>query len=123
MKTHKIPLESFAPKRKSDAKIENGEFHMPAEIKSNGKERRYAYIPEKYKIPFRIDMTVKLNFITDPPSQFICNIGEGNVYFNGGYTICADILTGEKTLPNSIYYNDIPSKEYVYISIIYESVD
>lgn len=121
MKTHNITLESITTKSKTKVKIENGELHIPAEIKSNGKERHYAYVPGKYKLPFRIDMTAKISYITNPPSQFTWYIGKGNVYFNGGYTEFCDILTGDKGTPNSIYYNDIPSKEYVDISITYGS--
>lgn len=121
MKTHNIPLESFTPKSKTKVKIENEGLYIPAEIKSNGKERHYVYIPGKYKLPFRINMTAKIGFIAEPPSQFTLIIGKGNVYFNGGYTESCDILTGSKITPDAVYYNDIPSKEYVDISVMYGS--
>jgi hypothetical protein len=57
-----IPLESLTPKNKIKTKLENGELHVPAEEANLGKHRHHINVPGKFKLPFRIDMTVKLKF-------------------------------------------------------------
>jgi len=51
-------------------------------------------------------------------------IGKGRIYFNGGHTSCDDIFTsvnksstGDNKTANYVFYNGIPAKEYVDISI------
>jgi len=127
---HPIPLESLTPKNKIKIKLENGELHIPAEEANLGKGRHHITIPGKYKLPFRIDMTVKSKFIrtNQIAPQLRLYIGNGNVYFNGGHTSCTDILTitkssifGDNKTANFVYYNDIPSKGFNDISVIFSS--
>ncbi|MCL2420510.1 MAG: hypothetical protein FWD03_01515 [Defluviitaleaceae bacterium] len=130
MKRYNILLESLLPKNKMKIKFENDELHVPAEEANLGKSRHHVLVPGKFKLPFRIDMTVKLKFIrtNQIASQLRLYIGKGNVYFNGGHTSATDILTdtkssvfGDNKLASAVYYNDIPSKEYVDISVIFGS--
>ena len=128
MKTHNIPLESFAPKGKIKVKIENGELHLPADESKVGKSRHHADIPGKFKLPFRIDMTVKVKVTETPPLELNLYIGNGKVHFEGGHTSCDDILTtvkfstvGDSKLTSFVHYNDIPAKEYADISVIFGS--
>ena len=130
MQTHNIPIESLTPKKGIKAKLENGVLHVPAEKTNLGKGRHHIYVPGKYKLPFRIDMTVKLDFFrtNQIASQLRLYIGKGNVYFNGGHTSTTDILTitkssvfGDNKMTSYLCYNGIPSKEYVNISVIFSS--
>ena len=96
MKTHNIPLESFTPKGKTKIKLENGELHIPVEKLGLDKSRHHVYVPGKYKLPFRIDMKAKINFVKTGPSQFTLYIGKGRIYFNEGRTCTSDILADIK---------------------------
>jgi hypothetical protein len=122
MKIHDIPLEAFAPK-KIKVKIENGELHIPAEEAILGKSRHHVSIPGKFKLPFRIDMTVKSKFIrtNQVTSQLTLYIGKGQIYFNGGHTSATDIFTREEITPCALRYNEMPKKDYTDISIMYGS--
>ena len=128
MTTHKIPLESFTPKSGVKIKLENGELHIPAEKPIAPKNRHHVHIPGKYKLPFRVDMAVKLH-TEKPPTQLHLYAGKGNVYFNNGVISCTDILTvdkkvsvfGDVKMANYLYHNNIPKKEYVDISIMFGS--
>jgi len=123
MKINNIPLELLTPKKPAKIKFENGEFHIPAEEAMLGKTRHHVNIPGKYKLPFRIDMTVKTKFIrtNQVASQLTLNIGRGNVYFNGGHTSAVDVLTSGSILPSVIYHNDMQSGEFVDLSITFGS--
>jgi hypothetical protein len=130
MKTNTIPLESIKPKNKMKIKLENSELHIPAEEANLGKSRHHVSVPGKYIPPFRINMTLTSKFAKNHPitPQFRLYIGKGNVYFNGGHTSCTDILTftkssvfGDNKAANYVYYNNIPDKGYVDISIMFGS--
>jgi len=130
MKTYDIPLESLKPKNKFKMKLEDGELHVPAEEANLGKGRHHVIVPGKYKLPFCIDMKVKLKFLrtNQVTSQLRLYIGRGNVYFNGGHTSSTNIFTvskssifGDNKSASFVSYSGLPSKEYVDISVIFGS--
>ena len=121
MNKHNISVESFLPKNKIKTKIDNGALHVPAEVENLGKHRHHINVPGKYKLPFRIDMTARIKYyeINQIASQVRLYINKGNIYFNGGHTSATDIVTGDDISPCFIAYNDIPTEEYVDISIMF----
>ena len=123
MKKHNIPLESLTPKNKIKTKLENGELHVPAEETNIGKSRHHINVPGKYKLPFRIDMAVKVKYLhtNQVASQLTWYIGNGMVYFNGGHTSASDIIAGDEIFPDFIRYNGIPSEEFIDISVMFGS--
>ena len=120
MKKHDVPLELLISKNKIKTKIENGEIYVPAEVENLGKHRHHINVPGKYKLPFRIDMTVSVKYheLNQIASQMRLYIDKGNIYFNGGHTSVTDIITGDDVPPCFISYNSIPTEEYVDISIV-----
>lgn len=130
MKIHNIPLESITPKKNVKSKIVDGVLHAPAEQSQMHKNWHYFTIPNKYKLPFRIDMTADLQYIrhNQLTTQLEVYVGEGRVYFNGGHTSCDDIFTstnksstGDNKVASYIQNNEIPAKGYVDISINFGS--
>ena len=120
MKTS-IPLELLMPKNKIKTKIANGALYVPAEVKNLGKHRHHIIIPGKYKLPFRIDMSIRVTYheLNQIASQLRLYINKGNIYFNGGHTSVTDIITGDDVSPSFICFNDIPSEEYVDITVMF----
>lgn len=119
---HNIPLESFVPHGKVTLKMDNGELHMngKASILNSGKKdanKHYAYVNNKFKLPFRVDMTVKKM----DSDMFVLTVGKGHLCFSGGFIRRTDILTGENKPAKYEYDNDIPVNEYTNISVIYGS--
>jgi hypothetical protein len=114
LKVHNIPLESFITKGKVALSVDDGELHITANTDFH--RIFYAYIEGKYKLPFRIDMTVKI----DSPSLYIL-IGKG--YINIGkpnHRGVSDIFGSHSKKPNTHDFdNYIPLNEYVNISVIY----
>jgi len=121
MKNNIISLKSLMPKGKIKTKIENGEFHVPAEVENLGKHRHHINIPGKYKLPFCINMSVRVKYyeLNQIASQLRIYIDKGSVYFNGGHTSVSDIITGDDVSPCFISYNDIPTEEYVDMSVMF----
>jgi len=121
VKIHDIIVESLTPKKPIKIKHESGELHIPAEEELLGKNRHYVTVPGQYKLPLRVDMTVKTKFIrtNQIASQLTLYIGRGQVYFNGGHTSAVDVLTADKIEPNIICHNDIPLGEFADISVIF----
>jgi len=126
MKSINVPLELIIPKKNVKSKIENGVLYVPAEQSQMHKNWQYITIPGKFTLPFRIDMTVDLQFIRhhQVTSQLEVYIGKGRIYFNGGHTSCDDVFTsvnksstGDNKIANYVFYNGIPTKKYVDISI------
>ena len=116
MKTNNIPLESIIPKKNVKSKIEDSVLHVPANEAQMHKNWQYLTIPNKYKLPFRVDMTVNLQFIRhhQVASQLEVYIGKGRVYFNSGHTSCDDIFksvnkssTGDNKTASYVFYNGI----------------
>jgi len=130
MKTHNIPLESIVPKKNVKSKIAEGVLHAPAEQSQMHKNWHYFTIPSIYKLPFRIDMIADLQYIrhNQLTSQLEVYVGKGRVYFNGGHTSCDDIFTStnksttsDNKVASYIANNEIPAKEYVDISVNFDS--
>ena len=130
MKTHNISLESFLPKKGVKIKIADGVLHVPAEQSQLHKSRQYLSAPNKYELPFCINMTVDLQFIRHHQltSQLELYVGKGRVYFNGGHISCDDIFTsvqkastGDNKTANYIFNNGITSKKYTDISLHFGS--
>jgi hypothetical protein len=74
MITHKIPLESLIPHGKVSVSMTNGELHLFTNsafatwfVKNNTRIKSYVCLPNKYKLPFRVDMTVKI----DSPALYL----------------------------------------------------
>ena len=131
MKVNSIPLESFKIKSLlrdgSTGKVlltmENGELRMTTLVEGlSKKHQNYVYIVDKFKLPFRIDMTVKTN-----STAFKIKTGKGHILFmgsfnRGGFGIRrADILTGKEETTKNDYDRILPIDEYVDLSVIYGS--
>lgn len=117
MKTHNIPLDQFKPTGQVTSKMENGELTLTA---INGKNR--VAVPGAYKLPLRVDMTVKAN-----SSDITLLAGKGGISFSGhintsgGGIRRVDILTGKKETVKFDYENEIPLDEYINLSVVYGS--
>jgi len=127
MITHNIPLDSFIPHGKVIVNMENDKLNMTTNVAINTNYHRndtpikhYAYITQKFKLPFRIDTTVKLD---SPALYFI--IGNGHIGFatRSDNRPITDILGGVKmrgeNKPGSQDYfdNEIPLNKNIDISI------
>ena len=121
MNTHHIPLESILPKGKVAIDTSSGELCMTATTAINTEYvyqdapvKSFACIPGKFKLPFRIDITIKI----DSPSLYLI-IGKGHISFNKGMDnrSVTDIL-GNDFKPNTHEFNNfIPINEYADISV------
>ena len=113
MTDNKIPLESFAHHGKVIVRMENGELHM-----IGGADRgAYIELPNKFNLPFRIDMTAKM----DSPA-LILQIGDGYINLNTGGMDNRRMMSiiGGETKPNIHKFdNRVPLGEYFDISVIY----
>lgn len=113
MVIHNIPFESFIPHGKVTVSSDNGELHM-----TGGSDRNaYIEIPSKFNLPFRIDMTAKI----DSPA-LILQIGEGYINLNTGGMDNRRMMSivGGETKPNIHKFdNSLPLNEYFDISVIY----
>ena len=128
---HNIPPESFVPHGNISMNVVDGALHMSTETALNTNYHRddspikhYAFIDKKFKLPFHIDMTVKI----DSPALYLI-IGKGHIGFATEFDNrpITDIIgiTGPKSenKPGSQNYfnNEIPLNEFVDISITYGS--
>lgn len=121
---HSIPLTSFLIRGPLDVNIADNELRMETKVaintlfsKTETPIKTYLYLPDRYKLPFTIDMTVKI----DSPALYLL-IGKGHVGFATGILDnrrITDVL-GNDYKPNShMFDNDIPIGEYVDLSITY----
>jgi hypothetical protein len=101
--------------------MEKGELHMITLVEGlSKKHQNYAYIPDKFKLPFRIDITLKTN-----SPEFKFRFGKGHIMFTGSLNRSgcgirrADILTGTEETTKYDYDNVLPINEYVDLSVIY----
>ena len=126
MTAHHICLESFIPQGKVSVSTDKDKLRMTTNtaintlyLRNDNPIKSYAYLSEKFKLPFRIDMTVKI----DSPAMYLI-IGKGHIGFaTGGMDNrrITDIL-GKDSKPNThIFDNDIPVNVYVDISVTYGS--
>jgi len=115
-----IPLNSLDSK-KVKTKLENDVLHVPAEVANLGKNRNHVNIPGNFKLPFRLDMTVKIEYhhLNQVASQLTLYVGNGTVYFNGGHVSATDIWTKDNIAPDFVRYNCIPEKEFADISVFF----
>jgi hypothetical protein len=125
MKTQLIPLSSFLPRGQVELKTDN-ELNMTAKSainilysRTDSPIKSYIYLPDEYKlhIPFRIDMTVKI----DSPALYLI-IGRGHIGFATGVLDNRRItdIYGDDFKPNSHSFdNDLPMDKFVDISVIY----
>jgi hypothetical protein len=121
---HKVPLESFSTHGQVGSKMENDDLKITTYTAINTRFqlndapiKSYIFLPDKYKLPFKIDMTVKI----DSPAFYLI-IGKGHVGFGTGIMDNRRItdIFGEDYKPNShAFNNDIPINEYVDISVTY----
>jgi len=115
MKIHNIPVQSFIPHGKISVNMDNGEFHMTSGIEPE--RGAYIEIPGRFKLPFRIDMTAKM----DSPA-LILQIGGGYINLNTGGMDNRRMMSiiGGETKPNIHKFdNMVPLNEYFDISVIY----
>jgi len=131
MTTHNIPLQSFVAHGKVHVNTAGGVLCLNTNTaldtnfhRNDRPIRHYAHIPQRFKIPFRIDITVQLD---SPAFYFI--IGDGHIGFATGLDNrpITDVLgmakmRGENKPGSQVYFdNEIPLNEYVDISITYGS--
>lgn len=113
MKTYKIQFESFVPHGKVTVTTDNSELRMTGGVDYGA----YIELPDKFRLPFRIDMTAKI----DSPA-LILMIGNGYINLNTGgmdNRRMTSIIGGE-TKPNIHKFdNTVPLNEYFDISVIY----
>jgi len=108
-----IPLELITTNGNGIIKIDNGELHI-----TNNK----ICIPSTFKLPFRIDITLKAN-----SSNFKLEVGKGSIRFagdiqkSGGGILRADILTGKAEPVKYEYGNELPLDEFIDLSVMYGS--
>lgn len=124
MHKHNIDLESFLPKGQATCKYENDVLHITTNRAIPTQRfdcehlsiNSYIYLPDKYRLPLRIDITAKI----DTPGLYLL-LGKGHV--NVG-TLCTDnrriddiISPARKTI---YYHNDISMNAFTEISVIYD---
>ena len=113
MKIHNIALDSSIPHGKIWVGVNNSNLHM---IGANNKEA-YIEFPGRYKLPFRIDMTAKM----DSPA-LIVRIGNGYININTrgmDNRRLASIIGGETKPGTHKFDNRVPLNEYFNVSVIY----
>ena len=90
-------------------------FHLTGNV-----EKHYVAFPKKYRLPLRIDMTVKLDY-----PAFVLRVGKGHVYFSSGhdteYSKFKDFAAPDSKPSKDIFSfdNRLPLGEFVNISIIF----
>ena len=128
---HVILPESFIPYGNVTLNKISDKFNMTADTAVNTNFHRddspikhYAYIEKKFKLPFHIDLTIKI----DSPALYLI-IGKGHIGFATEFDNrpITDItggtrITGENKPGSQNYFdNEIPLNEFVDISITYGS--
>jgi len=125
---HRIALDILTPHGQADAKMEDGSLTAwtthsitPIGITDfSGKlKKHYISLPGKYRLPLRVDLTVKL----DNPSFYLF-IGEGHITFasSGQDNRKLEDVIKHSSKPNQDHYaynNSLPLGEYTEISVIY----
>ena len=113
MNVHQIPFESFATHGNITVNVENNGLRMVSGMDYGA----YIELPGRYKLPFRIDITAKM----DSPALILL-VGGGYINLNTGgmdNRRMASIIGGE-TKPNIHKFDNMaPLNEYFDISVIY----
>ena len=126
MKEHQIALSMLTPYGKANTRIAGEALEVwtthsvtPVGITdfSDRFKRHYVSLPEKYRLPFRVDMTVKLDF-----PAFYLFIGSGHITFASpgrDNRKMEDIAkpSGKPNQDRYSYNNSLPLGEYVGISV------
>lgn len=126
MKQYKINLKSFIPKGHILMEYKENLLFMtttraiPTSFhREHLKINSYISVPEKYKLPLRIDMTVRI----DSPGLYLL-VGKGRISFGTGWwdnRRISDICEPD-TKPMHKYNQNIPLNEFVDISVIYNNM-
>lgn len=122
LKKHSIDLKSFLSKGNVFTDYKNEMLYMTTTHtipegfdKEHLKIHTYLYLPDKYKLPLRIDITLK----TDSPGLYIL-LGNGHINFG---TLWSDNRRiddiAEPNYKPKSFDNHIPMNEFVSISLIY----
>lgn len=124
MKQYKINLKSLIPKGhvfmeyKENILFMATTWAIPTSFhREHLKINSYISIPERYKLPLRIDMTVKI----DSPGLYLL-VGKGRISFGTGWwdnRRISDICEPD-TKPMCKCNQNIPLNEFVDISVIYD---
>lgn len=113
MKKYNIDLSSFLPVGSIVTEIKDEMLNITSNRRLN--ENTYAYLPHTYKLPLRIDLTVKI----DTPGLYL-SFGKGHLNFGTPWSDnrrIDDII--EPNFKPRFFHNHIPMNEFVSISVIY----
>ena len=111
--THIIALASCIPHGKVSAAMEDGALCMTG----GSDQGAYVEVPGKFKLPFRVDITAKM----DSPALLL-HIGDGYIHLNTGGMDNRRMkaIIGVETKPNLHKFdNRAPLNEYFEVSAIY----
>lgn len=123
MVTHNIPFESLIPHGKVSISIDGEELIMTTNsafknwfTNDETPINIYLSLPDKYRLPFRIDMTLKI----DSPAFYLL-IGKGHVGFATGMDNrrVTDILGGISKPNTHFFDNNLIMDQYADISVTY----
>lgn len=124
MTVHTINLSHFIPKGQAVCKVENNLLQMTTNCAIPTQRfdcehlsiASYIQLPEKFKLPLRIDITAKI----DAPGLYVL-FGKGHVNFG---TLCFDnrriddiVSPARKPI---YFHNDIPFNEFTELSLLYD---
>jgi hypothetical protein len=114
MKKHNINLNTFLTKGSVVTEIKDDMLHMTTTRRLH--ENINIYLPEPYKVPLRIDLTIKI----DSPGLYLF-FGNGHISFGTPWSDSRRI--DDIIEPNSktrFFHNHVPMNEFVNISVIYD---
>lgn len=128
MKTYDIDLISLtahgkAKTQSSDGALDIWTMHSIASIGTvdfcDRLKKHYVSLPEKYRLPLRVEMTVKLDF-----PAFYLFVGDGHIAFASqgqDNRKLEDILkhSGKPNQDGGLYRNSLPFGSYVDLSVTY----
>jgi len=119
LKTHNISLESLTPRgNKTELSVINGELSLTCP-KPLDKNCGRAFIPQKFNIPFRVNLTLKAD-----ATNFNVIMGKGFVHFShapnesGNGMRRQDIFTGKEESTKHDFYAEIPLNKYFNLSVV-----
>jgi len=122
LKTHNISLESLTARgNKTELSLSNGEINLTCP-KPLDKNCGRAVIPQKYSIPFRVNLTLKAD-----ATNFNILMGKGFVHFShapnesGSGMRRQDIFTGKEESTKHDFSAVIPLNKYFNLSVVVDS--
>ena len=120
MKEHKIDLFGIPCKGDAVSEMKDGVFSMTVNrahplhhCKPNTRCVHYAEIPGRFRIPLRIDITVKM----DVPSLYVV-LGEGHLNIDGHSQSCIYDICEPHTKVHK-FDSSVPMNEWFQLSLIY----